>query len=277
MRRALIPSAFAGLLAFGAAMAATMPDLPPFTPGRSLVQFKESAPHSHALEVKLRFSAKEDPPPYDVAQEKFTLLVPQTYRHEAGWGLLVWISAGDAPTIPAAWEPVLARHKLLFVGAHKSGNPRNIFDRFRLALDAQRNLRARFRIEPRRVYVSGFSGGGRVASMLAVSYADLFAGAAPFMGVNFYQDVKADDGKTYGLNYLPDDEILGIARKQGHYVLVTGEKDFNRANTKAVHAAFVRERFAHAHYLEVPKLGHALPDADGLERTLRALDGRPER
>ncbi len=251
-------------------------EFPPFTAGRSVVQFKDSAPHSHPLEVKLRFSARETPPAYDVAKEKFTQLIPQTYRHEEGWGLFVWINAGDAPDIPAAWEPALAKHKLLFVGAHKSGNPRNIFDRFRLALDAQHNLRARFRIEPRRVYVAGFSGGGRVASMVAVAYADVFAGAAPFMGVNFYQDVKAEDGKTYGLNYLPDDEILGVAKKQGHYALVTGEKDFNRANTKAIHAAFARERFAHAHYIEVPKLGHALPAAEWLDRAVRVLDGKPE-
>ncbi len=268
---------YLAMLVADVALAAAAPEFPPFTAGRSVVQFKESAPQSHPLEVKLRFSARETPPAYDVAKEKFTQLVPQTYRKEAGWGLLVWINAGDAPDIPAAWEGSLAKHKLLFVGAHKSGNPRNIFDRFRLALDAQHNLRARFSIEPRRVYVGGFSGGGRVASMVAVAYADVFAGAAPFMGVNFYQDVKADDGKVYALNYLPDDQILGIAKKRGHYALVTGEKDFNRANTKAVHAAFVREKFTHAHYIQVPNLGHALPATEWLEKALLALDGKPER
>jgi hypothetical protein len=90
-------------------------------------------------------------------------------------------SSTSTPTTLRAsreYEPLLEKRKLLAVAAYKSGNSRNIFDRFRLAIDAVVNLQKRFNVDSRRIYVSGFSGGARTASMLAVAYADLFS--APF-------------------------------------------------------------------------------------------------
>jgi predicted peptidase len=199
--------------------------------------------------------------------------VPKNYRSEEAWGLFVWISASDSPKIPAEWETVLAVRKLLFVGAFQSGNPRNIFDRMRLAVDANVGMRKRYRIDPRRVYVSGFSGGARVASMLGVAFADLFTGTLPFMGVNFYTELPAENGKQFGISYIPDDHALAIAKKQCRYVLVTGENDFNRVNTRSAEEnGFRKEGFTSVLCLEVPGLGHAMPPAEWLEKGLEFLD-----
>jgi dienelactone hydrolase len=248
-------------------------ELPPFTAGRSTVQFSKLPQQAEPTEVKWRVHSLEDPAAIDLAKEKFQIIVPATCKHSEPWGVFIWISPGDTPAIPAEWEPVLAARKLLFVGAFKAGNPRNIFDRMRLAIAANTGMRDRFNVDGRRVYVSGFSGGGRVASMLGVAYADMFSGAVPFMGVNFYEDVVADDGKTYGANFIPDPQVLAIARKACRYALVTGEKDFNRANTKAVfEKGYRKEGFANVLYLEAPAVGHALPPVIWLERGLEYLD-----
>jgi hypothetical protein len=54
---------------------------------------------------------------------------------------------------------------------------------------------------------------------------------------------------------------------------VTGEKDFNLKNTKAVFEhGFKKEGFKHALLLEVPGLAHAPPPADWLEKGLDFLD-----
>jgi hypothetical protein len=107
----------------------------------SQITFSESPPHSDALEVKLRLSAAETPPAYDVKKELFDLRMPKNYREGTPHGLFIWISAGDKPSIPAEWEAVLDEKKLIFIGAHKSGNPRSVFDRMRLAIDANYNVR----------------------------------------------------------------------------------------------------------------------------------------
>ena len=261
------------VLGLVASLDAPAADFPPFAPGRSELRITNSPPQAEADEVKWRLHAQEDPPPFHVAREKFQLIVPPGYQHPEPWGLFIWISPSDKPVIPEDWEPVLAARKLIFIGALNSGNERNIFDRVRLAVAANAHLRKRINIDGRRVYVSGFSGGGRVASMLGVAWADMFSGALPFMGVNFYTDLTAEDGKTYGLNYIPDDEVLVMAKKSCRFVLVTGEKDFNRANTRAAfEKGFRQEGFAQVRYLEVPLQAHSPPPAKWLEESLKFLD-----
>ncbi|MEQ2006405.1 MAG: PHB depolymerase family esterase [Limisphaerales bacterium] len=257
-----------------AAFAVEAADLPPFTAGKSTVSFTELPKQAEPDEVKWRLHSVENPGAFDLSKEKFQLIVPTSYKHTDKWGVFIWISPGDTPSIPADWEPALAARKLLFIGAFKSGNPRSIFDRVRLAVAANLALRDRFNVDGRRVYVSGFSGGGRVASMVGVAYADMFSGAMPFMGVNFYEDIPAGDGKTtYGANFIPDDEVLAIAKKFCRYALVTGEKDFNRAGTKTVfEQGFKKEGFANVTYLEASGIAHSLPPAKWLEQGLEFLD-----
>ncbi|MCB1236921.1 MAG: hypothetical protein KDM91_17770 [Verrucomicrobiae bacterium] len=241
---------------------------------RGVIRFDESPIQSgDGEQVRHRLSAVEDPPPYDVKNETFEILLPPAHDAKKPHGVLIWISPGDAPTIPADWEKVLAERDIIFIGARRSGNKRNIFDRIRLAIDANHNLRQRYNIDGRRVYVSGFSGGGRVASMLGVAWADMFSGTACFMGVNFYTDIEAEDGKVHGLNYLPDETVTEVAQQACRYVLVTAEKDFNRANTRGVYEkGFVFEGFEHVKLLEVPKHGHSPPPAEWLGKALDFLD-----
>ncbi len=230
--------------------------------------------------MKYRLHSVEDPGPFDISAARFQILVPKNYRPEEAWGMFIWISPGDAPKIPADWEAVLATRKLLFVGAFQSGNPRNIFDRMRMAVDANVGMRKRCRIDPRRVYVSGFSGGARVASMLGVAFPDLFTGTIPFMGVNFYTELPVENGKRLGIDYIPDDEALAIAKKQCRYVLVTGEKDFNRVEThSAEENGFRKEGFTSVLCLEVPGLGHAMPPGEWLDPlpVMRTTDRRADR
>lgn len=223
-------------------------------------------------QLQNRTSAVENPPPYDVTKEEFEILLPKGYDKTKPYGLLIWIGAGG-PNIPKSWESVLAENDLILVAARNSGNQRNIFDRFRLALDANYNLRELYNIDGRRVYVSGFSGGSRVASMLGVCWAEMFSGTICFMGVNFYEPVAAEDGKTYGLSYLPDDQVLALAKQYCRYVLVTGEKDFNLPNTRAAYTeGFQKEKFNAVKKLEVPGLGHKLPDETWLRQALEFLD-----
>ncbi len=263
----MIAALLALLLAQGA-------KLPPFQSGASDVTFEKSAPDlCEPEELKARFRVKENAGPYDVSKEKFRLVVPKSYAHTAKWGLFVYINAGDDPGLPAEYEPVLEKHKLIAVAAYRSGNGRNIFDRFRLAIDGAFNTSKRFNIDPARMYVSGFSGGGRTASMLAVAYADLFSGAVPLCGVNFYTEIPSEPGKVWPPVYIPVDEALKIAKPKGKYVLVTGEKDMNLKNTRAVYEhGFKKEGFKNVLLLEVPGMAHSAPPAEWMEKALAFLD-----
>ncbi len=241
---------------------------------RSEIQFTKSpVQSSDPIRIRYRMMAAEQPPAYDVTQETFDVLLPKNFKANQPHGLFIWISAGDSPSIPNAWEPILAKHNLIFIGAKKSGNKRNIFDRIRMAIDANHNMRELYKIDGRRVYVSGFSGGSRVASMIGVAWGDMFSGTICCMGVNFYTDIKAPDGKVYGLNYIPNEELLPIVKKACRYALITGEKDFNFANTKgAFVGGFQKEKFKNAEFFEIPAHGHKPPPADWLEKAIQFVD-----
>ncbi len=283
-RRSLTrPAAVAALVAVTAAMAAqgraqetAPPD--PFAglePGRrGEVRFAESpVQSSDPIQVRYRLMAAETPPPYDITRETFEVILPGGYREDRPHGLFIWIHSGDGPQVPKPWEAVLAKHDLVFIGARNSGNRRNIFDRIRLAIDANHNARRFLEIDGRRVYVAGFSGGSRVASMLGVAWGDMFSGTICCMGVNFYTDVPAPDGKVYGTSYLPDEALLPLVKRACRYSLVTGAKDFNRPNTLGAHEnGFLKEGFRHVQLLEVPDHGHQPPPADWLEKAIQFLD-----
>jgi poly(3-hydroxybutyrate) depolymerase len=261
------------LAALASAALAQNGKLPDFKPGRSDIVFKESAPQCDKLELKLRFRASDAIPDYDVAREKYQVVVPKEYTHAAAYGLFIWINPGDGAGLPGGWEAVLARHKFIGISAYKSGNPRNAFDRFRLAIDAAFNMPKRFNIDAKRVYVSGFSGGGRISSMLGVSYADIFTGMIPVCGVNFYKNVPIGNGKVFGLSYIPPDEALEIAKRNSRIMLITGEKDFNRENTKVMFDnGFKVEGFKSVQYVEVPGLAHAPCPAEWLDKALAMME-----
>ncbi len=241
---------------------------------RGTIQFSESTIQaSDPMQVRYRLMAADEPPPYDISKETFEILLPKDWKKDEAYGLFLWIHSGNSPAIPKEWEAILAKHRLIFVGARNSGNKRNIFDRIRLAIDANHNIRQRYNIDGRRVYVSGFSGGSRVASMLGVAWGDMFSGTICCMGVNFYTDIEAPDGKVYGLNYIPNETLLPVVQRACRYSLITGEKDFNLANTKgAFESGFEKEGFQNVHYLEVPNHGHQPPPAEWMEKAILFLD-----
>lgn len=237
------------------------------------ITFQESVPLGDPDQLKMRMHAAETPGPFEVSRELYDILVPKGYKKSEPHGLFIWISASAGVSLPKDWEKVLDDKKLIAIGARNSGNPRDVFDRMRLAIDANHNLRDAFNVDGRRVYISGFSGGSRVASMLGVTYADMFSGALCFMGANFYTPTFDEKKKeVFAARYIPNDEILDMAKQACRYVLVTGEKDFNLVNTQAVLAGFKEQKFNAVELLNIPNQGHQPPAAEWLKKGIEFLD-----
>jgi predicted esterase len=248
----------------------------PGSEGRQVASFTNSAPYASAAEITRHFGYKVGFPDYDVKAEKFRLVVPRDYSTNGTWGLLVWVSAENEADVPTALLTEAAAHRLLMVSAYKSGNDRHPLDRFRLALDAACNMCRAYQIDRRRIFVGGFSGGSRIASMLGVAYGDLFTGTLSICGVNFYRTVRGVDGEEYPTTYAPDPGAAQRANQNGRFVLITGETDPNRRSTKAIaDRGFTRDGFRRVLYLEVPGMGHTIPDATVLRKALDYLEGGP--
>ncbi len=212
---------------------------------------------------------------YDLAKESFEVCVPESYHGDVGWGLFVYVSPGASGSVPPAWRGVLEKHKLIWVAPNRAGNERAVWCRVGLAINAAVNMRKRYKVDEDRVYIGGVSGGGRIASMAGVCYPDLFCGAYPMIGCNFYRTLPSVEqaGRVFRQTFtLPPAHLMEWAKKRSRLVLLTGQSDPNREQTKVNSEAFKKDGFQHVRYIEVPGMGHQAPDAEWFEKGIEALE-----
>lgn len=254
--------------------------------GRYRTAFTERSPLSDPSEVLARTgtSAAEirqwDPSEgrYDLADESFEVFVPEGYRPGAGYGLVVWVSPGYTGGPPPELEPVLDEHHLLWVGANRAGNPRFTWNRIGLALDAAHAMAGLYDLDSDRVYVSGYSGGGRVASTLGLLFPEAFHGTFCIFGVSYFRPVAVPDrpGAHWPEAFpKPSREAMSTLRRQSRFVILSGTRDFNRAQSILYSEAMREDGIEHVTYLEIPEGSHyteVSPEWWG--RAFDALDGR---
>lgn len=269
-------------------MLAAPPDPPsPDRLGQYKTAFSESSPwsgievFSERYGIPLETIAKADPTGgrYELAKESYEVLVPENYRRERPAGLFVWVAPVDfGGDQRGEILEALSELNLIWVGANKSGNPRPKWNRIGLALDAAHNLKKLYAIDPERVYIGGYSGGGRISSAVAMVYPEVFQGAFCYMAVDYFRKVpRPDKPGTYWPQAFPSPERdLARALKREHaWVLVTGEKDYNRTQTRSFFAEYQKDGFENVTLIEIPGASH-YDDVTGvvLKQGITALDGR---
>jgi len=190
---------------------------------------------------------------------EWAVYVPDSYDPEVPAGILVFISAGNSGKIPNEWKAIMDRRNLIWVGANRSGNKIATSLRVTYAIFAPTAIGEKYKIDTNRVYVSGFSGGGRVSSMVAAEYAHIFKGAIFNSGANFWGN---ENPKHYN-------EI-----KKNHYVFITGTKDFNLRDTKRVYNAYKKAEIPNIKLLVIPFMSHQKPSIRIYEEAITFLDSR---
>lgn len=185
--------------------------------------------------------------------------VPEDYNPDAPAGVLVFINSRDTGEIEDEWKEVMAKNNLIWIGANESGNKISIAHRVAYAILAPRLISSKYNIDPQRVYISGFSGGGRMASMVATEYNDLFKGAIYNSGANFW-------GEGAQTRY---EEM-----KNNRYVFITGTEDFNLEDTKQVYDAYKKAGVKNSKLIIVPDMAHKRPGQEALQTAINYLDAR---
>lgn len=205
-------------------------------------------------------------------EESFWVRLPAGEEPLRGSGLLVWISPTPQWPVPRPFWPALDELNMIAVGAHGAGNQRQVYERLQLALDAIETASTRWTIDPQRVYVTGFSGGGRSASMLWAGFPELLVGAIPIGGLSSWERVPAEGrgGLLPATLPRPTGERLGRL-KQRRLSAVTGTEDFNEQETLDRIEHLTREGF-HCRAVDVPGLDHSIPGPDVIGPELLWID-----
>lgn len=200
--------------------------------------------------------------PIDLAKERFTLYVP-AHAPPDGYALLVFVPPWNEAKVPPEWVGTLEKQGVILVTAANIGNDANVLDRREpIALLAAYNAMARYHVDPKRVYVGGFSGGSRVALRLALGYPDLFHGVLLDAG----SDVIGEQIPP------PPKDLLDQFQTSTRVVYLTGERDaFHQDADRQSRHALQTWCLSDLDTETMPWTGHELADAASLNRALASL------
>ena len=189
-------------------------------------------------------------------------------------GLFVFISPRDQGSIPEDWQETLEQHRLIWMGPNEAGNRVSTLWRVAVALESVDLATQRYAIDPDRVYISGHSGGARVASTVAFFHPDRFTGGVYFAGVNWYEPAPLREGRFLPASIgKPPPSVLEIVRDRSRHAIVHGTDDTVATYVPSLWDVIKEGDFRTFEYLPVEGHGHSLPDAHWLDRGLAVLDG----
>ncbi len=237
----------------------------PFVAGRVILDKKN---------VSERFS-NGAPSIYEIDREldneSFWTRLPKGYSPKSPAGLLVWVNANNTGKTPQAFVQALDSLNIICVGADESGNNRLVFNREQLALDGVASASRQFHIDPRRIYVTGISGGGRVSSMLLGCFPDIFTGAVPIVGLSCYEVVPSGTGKFWRAEYTkPKPEIFNLFKTR-RMAPMTGRKDFNEVEMQRATEILKGDGIKIKLY-DDPKMAHELPPPEHFTEAISWVD-----
>jgi pimeloyl-ACP methyl ester carboxylesterase len=172
------------------------------------------------------------------------------------------------PTRPKDWYATLESHKLIFVAAQDSGNDKKVLERrIPLAILAYENVRARFPLNSQRVFIAGFSGGSRVAGMVALAYPDVFRGVIMNAGSDTIDGSAQGEG-----NFKPPAELFRVFQRS-RLVYVTGDEDLDHVQQDKASRESMRDNCVQdIRDVVEPHVGHRAVEGTVLDRALDALD-----
>jgi hypothetical protein len=125
------------------------------------------------------------------------------------------------------------------------------------------DVRRRCRIDPEQTYLSGFSGGGRMACTIAFALPEYFGGVIPFCGTNPLNQLAYLRHRVH--------DRLSVA-------FVTGATDFNRKENEVYMFPSFKELEIRSRLWVVPRMGHGVPPPPVLAGVYRWLaDDLPRR
>ncbi len=199
--------------------------------------------------------------------EPLAIHVPPAPPPPAGYGLLVFVPPWEDARLPPGWAAALDRAGVVAVTAARFGNGQDVERRrLPLALTAADAVRRAYPIDPARVFVGGFSGGSRVAWLLATGWPDVFTGVLLNSG---------SDGLGHGGVAVPPPARWALLARS-RIVFATGRDDAeNLARDAETRRSLADWCFA-ADDLPGVAGGHAVIDGPTLARALKLLDAPPK-
>jgi pimeloyl-ACP methyl ester carboxylesterase len=213
----------------------------------------------------------------DMRRQSFYVYVPESYHMGDKFGLLVFLGAGRAVTVPPDWRRLLADRKLLYVAPQHIDNYTPNETKLALAHVAILEMKQNYDIDMQRVIVSGFATGARAATLFAFEHPKMVEGTVAICGAEYYRPVQGtyqapDD--HYGVTPLPL-AVVDNARKSTRFAFVTGEKDERRGNIWNIYEEGYKKDGFQVDLFDVPGMGTQVCDGVIMSQALSWVEAKP--
>lgn len=207
----------------------------------------------------------------DLTAASIAARLPNNYDPRNPAGLLVWVSPTNSGHAPPPFFAAADELNLVIVGPAGAGNECPVADRYQLVFDSVATACERYHIDPRRIYITGVSGGGKISSVLWACFPEIFSGSIPIVGLACYENIPIGNGKVWpGLFSKPETRLFDIL-KPHRAAAMTGPKDFNYEPILAAAKVLNRDGLD-VKVFEYPDMGHTLPKPERFTEAMRWID-----
>jgi hypothetical protein len=203
--------------------------------------------------------------PEEIPALSKTLPADQTVKFRVWWsdaanpGVIVFVSPTDSGEPPKGWLELLQQKHLSWIAAEGFGNRLPSAQRVLVAVMGLSLAQRSAALDRKRIYIGGMSGGGRIASMTAPRFPQLFSGGLYIVGANFW---------------MPDDDQLRQQAARNRYVFITGNEDFNRLDMKGVFSRYRKKGLTSSLLMDLRDYAHQYPNVEQLTQAIDFLDDR---
>jgi len=242
---------------------------PPLVPGKGMtVSCPDPLPQSAGSSVKL-----------ETQKEAFHIRLPSNFSPQETYGVVVFISGPQNKIgCPGAWLPVLDERKLIYIAPQNAGNKEPVAFRDARAVVSALLIKKHYRIDSKRVYVAGYSGGARVAGMSAFEHPELWRGTIQSCGADFYKPVPrvevTDEEFKKSSDYggMPQAKRTQEAKTNVRFVFITGPGDFRNHYIKDIYNGGYKPDGFNALLVDVPEMRHNICNAESLAKALDYIE-----
>jgi len=233
------------------------------------VHFAEALPRIRHPSAELKYD-------FDLAKEAFEVFVPKNYSSAEKFGLFAFIDSQNDMTFPAEWVSLMEKQKLICLIPQKIGNDQPPARRLGLTLVGVIAAAQQYKIDQKRIFTGGYSGGARCALHLAFLHSDVIKGNVSICGADFYEPVprlRAADTRNYGFWPVAPEKVAE-AKANVRFVFITGEKDLRYGNIVDICKGGFRKNNFVVNLIDVPGMGHQLCKPQILEQGIEFLDNQ---
>ena len=203
---------------------------------------------------------------YDAASATAIVYVPKAYDGTAPMGVYLHVSAGDAGENMESYAPVMDRLKMIYISAKGTSNDQPMLRRVKLAVDALASVKEKWKIDPKRVCVGGYSGGGHMGMLIHAMYPGTFVGAVSHAAQS-YLPAEGTCGHFPG---LVEGDLKSRDFKGHKWCVISGDKDQNYQEILTTSKKWEKGRFDYR-FFDIPGMGHENAAPEKLEQALKWL------